>query len=147
MTKKTQDAILTLPHVFATVPRVRQSLYGVDKGPLVPQDLQNALLRQAVVREIPRNPKSLLRFYQDIKQYSFQKPIPLSLLQSLEEQDIPILPTSSFVFIDLIGDHVLYLVRYKRRHYLCWYAFQRYTDMDNHPNQRLLYAVAIQPQS
>lgn len=135
---------------YERIPALKQMMFGVDKSRYIPKSIEKTLQKQQLVKQIKEcASKDYLFFTKDIRNYSFKKPIPLSVFEMLKEldleEDLPI-EFTCYQYIDVFPPQktILYIVKYRNKKFLCFYRFKRYFNADAYPRTDLLYCIPIE---
>jgi hypothetical protein len=146
----------SLQEIHERIPGLREMMYGKDKARYAPSSLSKNLRRQYLLEELRTlsngKAQEYLKFTKDIRQYDFSKPIPTTFLTELDFDDIresmmkygTYLCYDDALFID--NDmYKIYVVKDKKKHFICVYRFGRYyDDILRHPSTKLLVCIPIQ---
>lgn len=146
-----------LEQLHQRIPGLREMMYGKDKAMYAPASLSPNLRRQTLLKEIRtlanEKAEEYLKFTRDIRAYDFTKPISTEILDNLDFEDIgeSVMKYGTYLCYDdalMVGSQLykVYLINFKKKHFVCIYKFGRYYDNTlKHPGTKLLFAIPFRP--
>lgn len=144
---------MTLENIHERIPGLREMMYGKDKARYAPSSLSKNLRRQRLIDELRTlthgKSDDYLKFTRDIRNYDFTKPIDVSLLSNLDFDDIgeSKMKYGTYLCYDdsfFLDGKVfkIYLVQFRKKHYISIYRFGRYYDDSlKHPLTKLYACI------